>query len=236
MNKAIVIFGVSAAIIIGLTSVSFNAKTPDAQINDVKQSAAASVHHIVPFVAQAPLGNWQDKRQAYGCEEASALMAMRWARGADKQTETLTAEEAIKEITAAADYELQNFGYHEDTSAKDTLERIIKGYFKYNNAALVYDVNINDIKVELAKNRLVILPVRGLKNPYYAPPGPSYHMILIVGYDDAAQEFIAHDPGTRHGENFRYPYQTIGDALGDYESGRHKEVMTKRTAMIVVAK
>ena len=234
-----------------LAGASFTYKTPEIRINYTSDATKntteesllkepvenlpmpESIHHQVHFTAQAPFGNWKDNRQETACEEASVIMVLHWA-----ENKTLTPEEALKEITTISDYELETYGYFEDTSAKDTLDRIIKSYFKYTSANLIYDISIDDIRKELAKNRLVIVPVnaRILANPYYTPPGPTHHMMVIIGYDDITQKFIAHDPGTRYGKNFRYSYETITSALEDYESGRNKPTPEKRTAMIVIAK
>lgn len=186
------------------------------------------VFHEVPFVSQAPLGDWKDRRQAYGCEETVALMAIRWARG-----ESLSAQDALEEIIASSEFQLEKYGYYEDTSAADTVERIMKGYFKFENAALAYDIGINEIKNELKSGRVVLVPINGtaINNPYYEVP---YHMILIIGYDDGKKEFIVNDPGTRHGEKIRYSYETLGESLGDYTSGAGKGELLSRTAMISV--
>lgn len=241
MKYIIALIGVSAALtisLIGLSGFVPNNKTPEPQLNDTKMGATPLpklVHHKVDFAAQAPFGDWKDKRQAYGCEETSVIMALHWARATDNQREALTKNEAMEEIVASSDYQQKYFGYFEDTSAKDTLERIIKDYFKYDKATLAYDININDIKKELADNRLVIVPVNGsiLKNPYYKVP---YHMILIIGYDDKTQEFITNDPGTRHGKDLRYSYEVMSRALSDYTSSNGKATLENRTAMIVVSK
>lgn len=192
-----------------------------------------SVYHTVPFTSQAPLGNWNDMRQENGCEEASALMVMRWIEGKE-----LSAAEAEKEIIAISDFELSLYGDFHDTSVKDTVERIFKGYFGYENTAITYGINTQDIKRELLKGNIVVVPVDGqvLKNPHYTPPGPREHMIVIVGYDNKSKEFIAHDPGTRFGNNFRYSYSLLDNALRDYETGYHVPLFEKRSAMIVVSK
>ncbi len=197
------------------------------------QPMPASVLIPVTFTSQAPFANWKDLRQETGCEEAAVIMAMHWATG-----EILTPVKALHDIRAIADYELKHYGYYADTSAKDTMDIIFKEYFKYDNVALKYGIRIDDIKKELAKGHLALIPANGqaLHNPHFTPPGPPHHMLLVTGYDDATQEFITNDPGTRAGENFRYSYATIASALQDYESGNDAPLKENRTAMIVVAK
>lgn len=202
-----------------------------AEDETVGQKSEAILYEV-PFTSQAPLGNWQDLRQENGCEEASAMMAMAWARGKGK----FVPSEAEKEIIAIADYELEKYGDFHDTSAKDTAERIFKDYFKYGNVAVKYNIGAEDIKAELSKGNLVVVPMNGqkLKNPFYKPPGPIVHMIVVVGYDGAAKEFITNDPGTRHGEKYRYKEEILEGALRDYPTGFHEPVSEIKTAMIVV--
>lgn len=190
------------------------------------------VLHSVPFVAQAPFGNWADAEQNYGCEEASLLMALYWAW--DK---TLTPEIALREIKAMSKYEKERYGDFHDTSVADTLD-LLKTYLGHENAFSKYDIGIEDIKKELAAGNLVIVPIDGtaVNNIYYTPPGPFLHQIVIIGYDDNAQEFISHDPGTQKGSNYRYSYQTLESALMDYPTGFNEPVEEIRSAMIVVGK
>ncbi|MCH7782951.1 DUF192 domain-containing protein, partial [candidate division KSB1 bacterium] len=103
----------------------------------------ANVFFDVPFTPQAVFGNWADVRQSNACEEASALMAMRWVDGKD-----LPLKEAEEEIIAISDYELEAYGHFHDTSAKDTVERIFNDYFKYKGVSVRYGINIQDIKKE----------------------------------------------------------------------------------------
>lgn len=186
----------------------------------------------VPFTAQAPFGNWADARQDYGCEEAAILMAMYWVYGKD-----LPLDKAEKEIVAISDFEQENYGDFHDTSTLDTL-KVLKAYFKYENAFAKFDIGIEDIKTELASGNIVIVPLDGTKvdNPYYTPPGPAKHKVVIRGYDDDTQEFITNDPGTKRGEGYRYNYQILENAIVDYPTGLNEPVNQIRTAMIVVKK
>lgn len=187
----------------------------------------------VPFTAQAPFGDWKDPRQQDGCEEASAIMAMAWVRG-----EKLTPQIALEKILAISEYELKNYGNYQDTDAEDTAKRIFKGYFGYDKIKVRHGISTQDIKTELFKGNLVIIPVNGRKlgNPYYTLPGPQEHNLVIRGYDAAKNEFITNDPGTRQGEDYRYKESVIENALQDYPTGFHEPIAEKKTAMIVVEK
>ena len=187
----------------------------------------------VPFSSQAPFGNWKDPKEQDGCEEASAMMAMAWVKG-----ETLTKDAALIEITAIADYEEKNYGNFHDTDAEDTAKWIFKGYFGYSNIEVKHDITTSDIVQELLKGNLVIVPTNGRKlgNPYYTPPGPIEHNLVIRGYDTAKKEFITNDSGTSYGEKFRYKESVLQGALMDYPTGDHAPITETKTAMIVVKK
>lgn len=187
----------------------------------------------VPFTPQAPYGDWDDARQQDGCEEASSLMAVRWAQGKE-----LTKDEALREILAISDYEEATYGNYHDTDAKDTLERIIKGYFKFEGAQAQGNIDTDDIKDALYEYKLVIVPVNGQKlgNPHFTQPGPERHMLVVIGYDPKSNEFITNDPGTRKGQNYRYTAVVLQNALEEYPTGYHIPLFGHRTAMITVEK
>ncbi len=199
-----------------------------------KLSEAKDVFLNVPFTAQAPLGNWADPMQQNGCEEISAIMAMAWVKGEEK----LVPEEVINEIRKISNYELENYGSYIDTNVADTVERIFKGYFKYNNVEIRNEIGMEDIKQELFKGNLVIVPANGriLANPNYTPPGPETHMLLIIGYDSLKKEFITNDGGTRQGKNFRFKEDIMEEAILDYPTGSHEPIIEIKKAMIVVKK
>lgn len=187
----------------------------------------------VPFVPQAPFGEWRDKRFQDGCEEAASLIAVRWAKG-----QTLNKTQAKQEIIKIAAYEQKKYGGYVDTSAAETLSRIIKGYFNYQQAEVKKDVTLDDIIAEIKNGNLVIAPFNGrlLRNPYYTQPGPERHMIVIRGYDEATSEFITNDVGTRRGENYRYPKNVLFSAIRDYPSGNHQPIKKVEKNIIVVKK
>ncbi|MEK9200504.1 MAG: C39 family peptidase [Patescibacteria group bacterium] len=193
-----------------------------------------SVINTVPFVAQAPFGDWNDLRQQEACEEASALMAMLWVRG----DTTINTFAALDEILADSTYQEQVFGIYHDTSAKDTIERIFHGYYQYQNVELKNDVLVGDIISELNAGHLVLAPTNGqaLSNPYYTAPGPERHMIVIHGYDIDSNEFVTNDPGTRFGHNYRYDADLFWRAIRDYPTGYNLPITGSEKNVIVVKK
>lgn len=189
------------------------------------------VKNDVPFTSQAPSGQWHDARFQNACEEAAALMAMRWVEG-----RPLSRAEAERELLAIVAFEQETFGHFHDTAAADTVERIFRGYFRYSGVRVVQDIDTGDIKRALAGGAFVIVPVNGrlLGNSHYTRPGPREHNLFVIGYDPTADTFITHDPGTRHGAWYRYSAATLQRALRDYPTGQHEPFTSPRTAMVVV--
>lgn len=176
----------------------------------------------VPFAVQAPFGEWSDLRQQNACEEVAAIMAIRWAKN-----QALTPQEAKDEITAISDWESEKYGFYQDTSAQDTVERIFKEYFNYQKVRASNNISIQDIINELQKGNLVIAPMNGqkLNNPFFSPPGPVEHMVVIIGYDDQTKQFITNDSGTKRGQNYRYHQKVLFEAIRDYPTGYHEPII-----------
>lgn len=186
----------------------------------------------VPFTPQAPFAEWDEIRFQEGCEEASLVMSWYWITG-----EVLTQEIARKEILDLTIFEENFYGDFFDTSAEDTLD-IFKRYFGYKNANTVFSFGIEDIKKELVKDNLVLVPLDGtlLNHPYYTPPGPTRHMLVIRGFDDETGEFITNDPGTKFGKEFRFKYDILMNAIINYGTGRYEPLIDNRNVMIIIDK
>jgi len=191
-----------------------------------------TIIHSVPFTSQAPYAEWRNPIFEYGCEEASMIMAVRWAQG-----KPLTKKYARDEMVKIAAYEKKNYGFFEDTSAGDTA-KLIREYFGTTSVSLKEDITVDDIIAELKKGNILIIPVHGqrVKNPYYTPPGPLEHMMVVRGYDQNTREVIVNDPGTRRGEGFRYPRDVFERAIQDYPSGFKEPIREVRKVMIVISK
>ena len=197
-------------------------------------AAASSTKKIlqnVPFTSQAPYGDWKDLRQEDGCEEASSLMAVKWAK-----REKLTRSEALNEITSASDYIFKKYKEYRDVSLTDTLNWLIKDYFNYQKATVKKNISLTEMISELNKGNLIIAPMNGqlLKNKNYTPPGPSTHMILIRGYDQSKKIFITNDSGTRHGEMYEYDAKLFYSAIRAYPTGNHEKIIKTDKNVIVI--
>ncbi|MDA2936395.1 C39 family peptidase [Patescibacteria group bacterium AH-259-L05] len=197
----------------------------------LKQDFSKQVLLDVPFTSQAPRAQWNDPIFQNGCEETSILMAMSWVRGAS----SLPVEEAEKEIRAISSLAQEMYGHFHDISASDTAQ-LVRDYFNYSNIEARLDISAEDIKEELVKGNVVIVPVNGqkLNNPYYTPPGPLEHMLVVIGHNPETNEFITNDPGTRRGEKFRYPEDILEAALQDYPTGYHEPINEVNKTMIVI--
>lgn len=202
-------------------------------VGEIERGYASSYLENVPFTSQAPYFDWSDTRQQDGCEEASALMAVKWAKG-----ESLTKEEALEEILAASDYLLEKYGEYRDISVSDATRWLYHDYFNYEKVEARYNVVDTDIILELEKGNLVVAPFNGqlLFNPHFTGAGPERHMLVIRGYDREDDSFITNDPGTRYGENYRYRREVLFEAIRDYKTGYHEPISGSPKNIIVISK
>jgi len=185
----------------------------------------------VLFGAQAPYQVW-DAFHEETCEEAAIIMAVKYFK-----EEPLNAHIMEQALLDLVDWEEAN-GYKVDITADETL-LILRDYFGLK-AQISAEVNKDRIKRELADGNLIIVPTAGrlLGNPNFKQPGPIYHMLVVRGYNES--EFITNDPGTRKGEGYVYKYQTLINAVHDWnhemaEGGMTDEEMEQgRKVMIIV--
>lgn len=199
-----------------LEMISEVAPNSDKQSPKADAQPAKPAKLQVPFIVQAPFGNWSDPVFQNACEESSIVMVMGWLNG-DK---TISPQEAQQQILAIVDFENKAFGYNADTDVSD-VQKIFQQYYHKQNIRMQENISVEDIKNELQKGNLVLVPAFGqaLGNPNYTPPGPIAHMLVIIGYDSATKEFITNDSGTRHGAGYRYAEKVLFDAIWEYPSG-----------------
>lgn len=185
----------------------------------------ATLQLKVPFTAQAPTANW-DELHNEACEEASAIMANAYFNGVT----SLPPATVEKQIDMLTKWQQENFGYYLSINTQEVKEMIEANY---DLKAEIVDISENTIKKALSENKLVIVPANGqiLGNPNFKQPGPIYHMFVITGYD--SKNFITNDPGTRNGLNYKYTYETIEAATGNWEPGPHKVNLDSKKIIIV---
>ncbi|MBI4256996.1 C39 family peptidase [Candidatus Uhrbacteria bacterium] len=175
----------------------------------------SSKNLAVPFTSQAPNGNWDEPYQE-ACEEASVYMVHAYFSGMDEgKIPASTANEALLQIV---EFEMELFGFYEDTTTEQTgvLAELMYGH----TYQLVANPTVEDIQRKLVQGHPVIVPAAGrlLGNPYFTAPGPLYHMLVIRGYTEEGQ-FIVNDPGTYRGEAYLYDFDTIMNAMHDWNDG-----------------
>lgn len=188
----------------------------------------------VPFIAQAPLGNWSDPRQQDACEEAGVLMAMTWVND-DKEPSLLEAEEQIIKL---ADWQQAEYGEHRDLHIEGVASRLFGEYFDYEEVEIKKINKAEDLITFLEEGHLILVPTNGqvLQNPYFTPPGPERHLVVIIGYDYDKALFITNDPGTRQGRNFVYPKNRLFEAIRVYPSGYHEPIIEQDKLVLIVSK
>ena len=173
----------------------------------------ATINLQIPFMVQAPNADWDELHDA-ACEEAAAIMLTAYYEG---ETE-ITTDEAETRIMDAVTWEAETFGYHLDTTSAETAQ-MIREHFGLANAQVFVIDSIDDIKERLAAGHPVIVPAYGkiLGNPNFRNGGPLYHNLVIKGYTDT--KFITNDPGTRRGADYVYDFETLWNAIHDWNGG-----------------
>lgn len=201
------------------------------QSNTVTEKLVSPIDHaLVPFTPQAPTANW-DELHNEACEEASLIMASEYFN--NNHTKLLDSTFVEEEISKLTNWQDANLGYHLDTTTEETAN-IAKSVYGLTTEVLE-GVNEEQIKNALSEGKLVILSFDGrlLRNPYFKQPGPPHHMILITGFD--GNNFITNDPGTKRGREFKYSFETLFTAAGDW-SHSIKAVNTEKKLTLLVSK
>lgn len=188
----------------------------DTTTNDPTPSTTLPItfNLAIPFTSQAPKSNWDEVHQET-CEEASLLMASYYFAG--KSAGKIDPDEADAALLQIVDFENSFFGFYKDTNAEQTAI-LLEAMFN-----LTYDLienpTVEQIKQAVVDGHPVIVPAAGrqLGNPNFTGAGPLYHMFIIKGY--TADGFIVNDPGTRLGADYFYSYDTVMNAMHDWNDG-----------------
>lgn len=185
-------------------------KTTEEPAKELKSEIPSSKFIKVPFLIQAPNGNW-DTIHEEACEEAALIMITHFKEGIIIGS----AEDGDREILDMIKYEDEN-GYGVSITLSQ-LNQIAKSYFNLQTGRVETNVSIDKIKIEIAAGRPVIVPAAGkaLPNPNFRNGGPIYHMLVIKGYDKDG--FYTNDPGTKKGEGFFYKYNDLFNAIHDWD-------------------
>jgi len=209
------------------TTTSSSSFAPSLPSSSASSSLRAAVNWDVPFTSQAPLGNWDELHQE-ACEEASVLMVLRYFQGTPIGTPE-QADQAIQSLVLRN----EELGFPVDDTAEEVIV-LLRDQDSTLKTELLHDPSADDLKRVLSEGALVIVPAQGqfLKNPYFTPPGPRYHMLVLRGYTDNGF-VITNDPGTKRGEAYVYSWERMLNAIhdwndGDVENGAKVVVVVRR--------
>lgn len=125
---------------------------------------------------------------------------------------------------AEGDTEIINFVHYQEERGYGPsitlaeLNTLAQTYYGMRTGRVTTISTATDIRRELAAGRPVIVGAAGklLKNPYFSNGGPTYHMLVITGYDE--QGFITNDPGVSQGKDFRYSRGNLLESIHDWDA------------------
>jgi uncharacterized protein YvpB len=167
-----------------------------------------SIKLDVPYTPQVFNGNWVSPWDE-ACEEASITMIDRFYAGKKE----IPQEDAMANMQTMFAWETKEFGMNHDTDAEQT-KRVIAEHSNFT-ATVKRQPSVEDIKRQIARQRPVIALLNMFTLYGERDLGDSYHVLVVIGYDDAKQEFTVHDPG--RDANTRYPYDTFMNSLHDFD-------------------
>lgn len=161
----------------------------------------------VPYASQVPFGNWVAPFDE-ACEETSAIMVQAYYNG----KKTLVATDVRKKIQTIVAWENTAFGDNTDTSASQT-QKFIQQTLSFDTT-IHTNPTIDDIKKELRASHPVISFHNTHKLYRTSFLRGTYHVVVIIGYDDITEEFIIHDPARTN--QHRFLYTSVMDSLRDF--------------------
>jgi hypothetical protein len=179
----------------------------------------------VPYTSQAPAGNWSEP-WGNACEETSIYMVSSFYAN-----DPIKRDAAIKNIKNILAVKKQDFKVSKDESLQEISDLIKALGFPWTTK-IVNNPTEEQLKQELSANRPIIVPV-------FAPTlgqtdGADYHVMVLIGYDDATKTFIVNDPGITNGQNRHFPYDTFMAAIHDlnqkdYQAGESAVLFTQQS-------
>lgn len=195
-----------------------------------------SIEHVVPFTSQAPTGNWANTFFQDGCEEASVLMVLCASKdiNCEIQENRIQGSFANKMLVDMGEWQTSLFGNGVDTSTEDTLKRLVRDFYKSKSGQVLGVSKIEDLIDGLEEGKIYIVPTDGrlLFNPNFTNGGPERHNLVVLGFDRDEEVFITNDPGTRNGKGYKYKFEILWRAMGDYPTGDHEKI-TERPKKVI---
>ena len=169
----------------------------------------------VPYISEAPDGNWTGPWKN-ACEESSIGMVEYYYRGR-QSVDKKTAKDFMWTL-----FEIQNKKYGSNADADSARTNYMINSQTVFSGKVITNPTINQIKKELQQKRPVISLHYGFdlknKNIPFLSGGSSYHMMVIIGYDDDKKIFYTNDPGdTKEGSGHAYGYELFMNTLHDFD-------------------
>lgn len=196
----------TSSISVKLTPTNTETPTPQPTTTSIPESYLIK---NFSFQSQAPYANW-DELHDEACEEAALILVYYYLNGKSLSAETM--EDQIQKMVS---WEVENYGSHRDLTIRET-GNLATSFYDMTNFRIEDNINIEDIKREVANNHPVIIPTAGrlLGNPYFRSPGPIYHMLVVIGYE--GNTIIVQDIGTRRGDHYEYNEKILYNAIHDW--------------------
>ena len=180
----------------------------------------SSVLVKVPYTSQSPFNQWGagNPHEEY-CEAAALLMVGDYFKGDSRATiPKAEADAAMAQIVSV-----------ERTTFPGVLDLPLTsigsvGTRLFGLRPAVTPVDVDQIRRNLAEGRPVIIPVmthgaNGQKiSPHYGTMNV-YHVIVLIGYDDAKGVLYTNDAGFVEGQNYSYTWSTLSTAI-DAQAGK----------------
>ncbi len=185
-----------------------------------KEKTFSSVLLEVPYVSEAPEKIWT-KPWGNACEEASIMMVDKYYEGST----FVGVPEAKKYLQALFDEQDRLYGSNDNSNVLKT-SALIESLASFD-VVVKENPTLEEIKNEIKEGRPFIAPNFGMglynKNIPFNPALSSFHMSVVIGFDDSKEVFIVHDPGDDEtGAHHEYGYSLYMDAIHDYDEVRNK--------------
>lgn len=211
------------------SSISASAVAPTSSIptpTPTSEDIPDSINLDVPFIPQAPEKNWDQPWQD-ACEEAAILMM-----DAYQHDKTISIDQAKHDILAMVKWE-EDLGWGRSIEM-EKMQKVFTDYlmgYVSSKLHVVENPSIDQIKKYVAGGQPVLVLADGqiLPNPHFQNGGPPYHALIVRGY--TKDSFITNDPGTQFGQNYKYKYSDLMNAIHDWNDGN---VPSGRRVVLVI--
>jgi len=202
---------------VGAEVVDSDVSTQTAETNSTPTTSnqPSEFNLAVPFTSQAPLSVW-DVVHEDTCEEAVIYMVNEFYEGGPAGKIDPNVAEA--DLLKIVEFEKVLFGFFESTTAAQ-ISVLAEQMYGYERVGVFENPTIEEIKEHLVAGRPVIVPTAGrmLGNPNFTGEGPLYHALVLKGYTET--KFVTNDPGTRLGADYQYTFETVMNAMHDWNGG-----------------